>query len=293
MTARSSHDASQVMIVTGAASGIGRCLAGQLANRGHRLVLADLNLAMLEAAAAEAGWSAETTLLRSLDVREASQWQSVVDEAMRHWGRLDVLWNVAGYLRPGYVHQTEYEQIALHLDTNAKGTIVGSQITARMMVEAGRGHIVNVASMAALTAVPGIALYSASKFAVRGFTLALAQELRPHGVFATVVCPDAVRTPMLDLQLDYHEAALTFSAAKPLEVERLCELLVGRVLQRKPVEAIFPWHRGWIAKAANLSPKLAHWMGPWLTRVGRVRQEKMRSQRAQARIDEGLGPVSH
>jgi NAD(P)-dependent dehydrogenase (short-subunit alcohol dehydrogenase family) len=75
------------------------------------------------------------------------------------------------------------------------------------------------ASPAAFAPVPGLSLYAASKFAVRGFSLAAAQELRRHGVFVTVVCPDAVRTPMLALQRDYPEAALTFSGPRTLGVE--------------------------------------------------------------------------
>src|SRR5205085_5137897 len=130
------------------------------------------------------------------------------------YGRVDVLMNVAGYLLPGYIHETSADQIERHMDINAKGLMLGTQAAARVMVRQGQGHIINIASMAALAPVPGLCCYSASKYAVRAFSLAVAQELRPHGVYVTAVCPDAVQTPMLDLQVDYQEAAMTFSGRR-------------------------------------------------------------------------------
>lgn len=95
------------------------------------------------------------------------------------------------------------------------------------MVRQGHGHIVNVAS---LGPIPGIALYSASKYAVRSFSLAAAQELRAHGVAVTTVCPDAVKTPMFDHQIAYREAALTFTAPRVLRVEEVSRVILGKVL---------------------------------------------------------------
>ena len=75
--------------------------------------------------------------------------------------------------------------------------------------------------MRAYPPIPGIALYSASKFAIRGFTLALAMEVEQYNVNVTCICPDAVATPMLDLQIDYEEVALTFSGTKPLSAKEI------------------------------------------------------------------------
>ena len=109
---------------------------------------------------------------------------------------------MAGVLRVERVEDLQPESVALQLDVNTKGVILGTQAAAKVMVGQGRGHIINIASMAALAPVPGISVYSASKFAVRGFSLAAAQELEDRGVQVTVVCPDAVDTPMVDYQLD-------------------------------------------------------------------------------------------
>src|SRR5690606_20076022 len=126
--------------------------------------------------------------------------QVLLGEIIASHGSLDLLLNVAGVLRPGHVHVLSAGEIDLHLDVNAKGVMYGTQAAAREMVRHGGGQIINIASMAALAPIPGIALYSASKFAVRAFSLAVAYELAPHNVRVSVICPDAVSTPMLDLQ---------------------------------------------------------------------------------------------
>lgn len=270
---------SQVMVLTGCASGIGRHLAGVLAAQGHRLLLTDLNLPGLHEAAQQAGWDPTRTALRQLDVRDAAAWNGALDAAIERWGRLDVLLNIAGYLQPGLVHLQPAEQVDRHIDINTKGTLYGTLAAAARMVPQGNGHIINIASMAGLAPVSGISLYTASKFAVRGFSLAVANELRPHGVAVTVVCPDAVKTPMLDLQLDYPEAALTFSGSRPLELGEIERLIVRHVLPRRPMEAILPRSRGWLAKLTSALPGLSRRLLPLLEKKGLAGQSAARARR--------------
>lgn len=147
---------------------------------------------------------------------------------------------------------------------------------------AGRGgHVVNVASLAALAPIPGLALYSASKHAVRAFSIAAAEELAPAGIAVTVVCPDAVATPMLDIQVDDPSAALTFSGGRVLTAGEVAELLAGRVLDERPIEIALPASRAWLARAASLAPGLAAWLRPWLERRGRERQKALQREASQ------------
>jgi 3-oxoacyl-[acyl-carrier protein] reductase len=263
-------------VVTGCASGIGKQLTGALARDGHRVLATDVRLDALRAAAAEGAWSEERVHLRALDVRDAAAWDATVDEAVAAFGRVDVVMNVAGYLKPGYVVDTVPEDVDRHLDINTKGVIFGTRAAARHMLTQGGGHVVNIASMAALAPVPGISLYTASKYAVRAFSLAAAQELRPRGVYVTVVCPDAVATPMLDLQKDYKEAALTFSAPRILTTDEVVALLLGDVLRRRPLEVILPRSRGWLARVADIFPELGVYLGPLLQRQGASKQRRFR-----------------
>ncbi len=119
-------------------------------------------------------------------------------------------------MRPGHTPELLDGDVELQIGVNLKGVIYGTREAARLMLRqpdlARRGHIVNIASLAALAPIPGLTVYSATKYAVRAFSLAAAEELRPLGIAVTVVCPDAVKTPMLDLQVGYEEAALTFTA---------------------------------------------------------------------------------
>ncbi|MFP4601078.1 MAG: SDR family NAD(P)-dependent oxidoreductase, partial [Persicimonas sp.] len=141
-----------------------------------------------------------------------------------------------------------------------------------VMVEQGEGHIINVGSLASLAPVPGLSLYTASKFAVRGFSLAAAQELRPLGVFVSAVLPDAVATPMLDLQVDYEEAAMTFSGTRPLSLAEVEAVILEKVLTQRPLEVALPAHRGGLARLANLIPQVSMVIAPLLRKIGLRKQ---------------------
>ncbi|MEW6775853.1 MAG: SDR family oxidoreductase [Bdellovibrionota bacterium] len=269
--------ASQVMILTGCASGIARHVAEVLARDGHHLLLTDVNQQGLLGAAEEKGWSKNPEIaLKKLDVRDPAAWEEAVASAVQKWGRLDVLLNIAGYLKPGFTHQVSAEEVDRHFDINVKGLIHGTRVAARQMVAQRAGHIVNIASMAGIAPIPGLSLYSGSKFAVRGFSLAAAQELRPHGVFVTTICPDAVQTPMLDLQRDYKEAAMTFSGPRALSVEEIADAIL-KALEEKPLEVRITPPRSGRAIAAqivNAFPDLALRIGPLIQKQGLKRQKQ-------------------
>ncbi len=270
---------TRVVMLTGAAGGIGNTLAAEIVRRGDCLMATDIDLKSLTRAAESQGWLSPNVRLGQLDVRDPQDWQQAVQDVIDTWGKLDVLLNVAGYVHPGWVHEIDPTEIDRHIDINTKGVLHGTQVAARHLVERGEGAIVNIASMAALAPIPGISLYSASKFAVRAFTLAVAQELRPHGVHVSVVCPDAVQTAMLDKQIDFPEAALTFSGPRALTAEEVAAAVLDRALARKQVEVIVPRHRGWLAKLSNLWPRLAQAILPRLSKSGAEKQQEALKKR--------------
>jgi 3-oxoacyl-[acyl-carrier protein] reductase len=270
--------AGRVCVVTGGASGIGRALVTALVAAGDRVVAADVDEAGLGRAAGAEGWPQARVARRRLDVRDAPAWASLLDSVEGEFGPLDVLVNNAGVLRPGAIAAADAADVDYHLDVNAKGAIYGTLAAARRMASRG-GHVVNVASLAALTPVPGLALYAASKHALRGFSLSAALELRPLGVWVTCVCPDAVATPMLDLQLDYAEAALTFSGAAPLTPAAVARAVVDVALVERPLELTLPPARGALAKAAGALPDLSRYLAPAFERKGRARQAALRKRR--------------
>lgn len=266
---------SRVVFVTGAAGGIGQKAVQSFLSAGDLVCAADINDAGVKAAAGKAKWSADQTLIVKLDVRSAKSWKSALQACVKKWKRLDVLVNNAGYLLPAYVPSITEEMLDRHLDINAKGVILGTAEAARIMRAQGAGHIINIASLAGVAGIPGISVYSASKHAVRGFTLAAAQELRPAGVYVTVICPDAVKTPMLDLQKDYAEAALTFSGSKYLEPSDVVDAM-HRALAKKSREILVPASRGMLAKLASAFPSFTAGVAGIMEKKGKANQTRFR-----------------
>jgi 3-oxoacyl-[acyl-carrier protein] reductase len=265
----------RTFLVTGCASGIGRALANAIVSRGHRLVATDRDLLALQDHATNARWPDTQVLVRKVDVTDPIEWDAVVAIGTKRFGSIDVLVNVAGYLMPGWAHEVEEDAVHRTFDVNVKGVVFGMRAVLPGMIERHAGHIINVASLAALAPIAGIGLYSASKYAVRGYSLAAAQELRPKGVKVTVVCPDAVRTPMLELQRDYEQAAMTFSGPRVLEPEDVVRAILDDALVRAPLELWLPSHRGLLARLADLMPRAAQAIEPILRKRGRSRQHDL------------------
>jgi 3-oxoacyl-[acyl-carrier protein] reductase len=271
--------APQTFFLTGAASGIGRHLADKLIAQGRCVFATDINFDALAAHAQKQNWPEQRVRLRRLDVRDHAAWSEAIDETVAAFGDLDVAMNIAGYMLAGWIHEFPPEEVDRHFDINAKGVIYGTQAAARRMMKQGHGHIINIASIAALAPIPGVALYSAAKYAVRAFSLAAAQELRPHNVYVTAICPDAVRTPLLDPQRGIEAAALVFSSPKLFSVEDIARVILERAIPHKPMEIVIPAHRGWLAHVTNMFPQLAFKLGPFFRKRGEARQAEFFARR--------------
>jgi 3-oxoacyl-[acyl-carrier protein] reductase len=266
----------KVILITGCASGIGRYLAENLYRQGHLLAVADVNENGLKEAAERNGWDSGKAIVQRMDVTRRSEWEDLIRAALDRWGQIDVLMNIAGVIRPGFIHETDFDMIDYHIDINLKGTIIGTKLVSEQMVKQRNGHIINIASMAGISPVSGLDLYSTSKFGVRGFTLSIAHKLKEHNVAVTVVCPDLVDTPMLTLQLDYPEAALTFSGSRHLTVEEIGQVILEQGFKRKKLEIVYPTSRGLTAKIASFQPSLANLLFNTLIEKGLKRQKKLK-----------------
>jgi 3-oxoacyl-[acyl-carrier protein] reductase len=264
---------TKIFMLTGCASGIGRHMAEALLKQGARVLVTDINYQALQEIF-QNHRDPDLVRMKELDVRSAESWEKAFEFAIENWGKVDVLMNIAGYLLPGYINEVSIEEINKHIDINTKGVIFGTHLAVKQMLDQGFGHIINIASLAGIAAVPGLNLYSASKFAVRGFSLAVAEELKPHGIFVTVVCPDAVRTPMLDSQANYEEAALTFSGSRILSLTDIEDLILNKVLKNKPCEVMFPVSRGIMAKLSSAFPNLVSFVAPSLKNKGLKKQKE-------------------
>ncbi len=268
--------------LTGAASGLGLHLTQCFVDRGWRVAATDIDIEALESHAKDRGWDSEQVIVGQLDVGDGAAWRAVSDIVMRRWGRVDVLVNNAGYLHPGWLIDSTEEDLDRHMSVNFKGVALGSRVAGRLMRERGQGHIINVSSLAGIAPIPGLGLYSASKSATRAFSRVLADELRPDGVHVTVLCPDAIETPMLRMEEQHEAAALAFSGNRVLSVDDVARVVFDRILVRRPVEVTVPVWRGFLARLADSLPGIARLMLAGLSRKGRRAQEKRLAQRSES-----------
>ena len=262
----------KIFIVTGASSGIGLALTKQLLSSNERVCACDIQTKPL--ADLQQVHAADSLMVRQLDVRDAQAWQALVEAVVQQWQRIDVLCNVAGVLRENWVADTSAAEVDLHFDINVKGSIFGMQAVLPVLRAQQYGHIINIASLAALSPVPGLALYSASKFAIRAFSLAAAMELAEQGIAITAICPDAVQTPMLDQQKGKEQAALTFSGKRALTTQEVVDAILGPALNDRPLEIILPPLRGVLAKAANAFPAISARQVKRFRKLGMQRQQQ-------------------
>lgn len=257
----------EVVLVTGAASGIGRHLVGRLLDRGARVAATDVDWDGLRAAAREEAWPEARTWWGRLDVADAEQWREAVETVSNLWGPIDCAINVAGYIEPGSVIELDPEAISRQIDVNLKGTIFGTRIVGARMVDRGEGHLVNIGSLASMVALADIGVYSGTKFGVRGFTLAAAHELASDGVDVSLVLPDVVDTPMLEKEAVLEDAAFMFSRGEPLSVADVGDAVV-RVLDDRPLEVAVPRWARWLARLGTVAPHLVRLLRPLLDRLG-------------------------
>jgi len=258
--------------LTGCASGIGRHLTGELARRGQCIFATDANWQGLETAAREDTWQRERVFRKRLDVRNQEEWQTVFSDAAAAMGHVDVCMNIAGIMRCAWVHEASHDELHEQVDGNVKGVMFGTQAAARHMAERRSGHIVNIASIAGLAPIPGLAVYCGTKYAVRGYSLSAACELRKYNVAVTTVCPDAVDTPLLHFAPDNDAADIVFSASRMLNVDEISALILNRVLTKRPLIAAMPWRRILLARLAELFPSLAIRLSGSMAAKGRRRR---------------------
>lgn len=182
----------RAVLVTGAASGIGRATAVRLAAEGASVLCADIDLAGAEETAA--GLAGAAAL--HLDVTDPAACDAAVAETLTRFGRIDGLANVAGIGSFGHVAATTDAQWQRVIAVNLSG-VFQMMRAALPRLEAGRGAIVNIASAAGLVATPYAAAYSASKSGVVGLTRSVAAEYAAKGVRVNAICPGAVDTPLI------------------------------------------------------------------------------------------------
>lgn len=185
--------ANKVAIVTGGASGIGRALCTELARRGAIVIVADLNGEEARRTAEGLEGPAGSASAAQVDVASPDSLQTLIRDTLARHGRIDLLFNNAGVGWTGDFHEMSRAHADRVVDINLNGVVYGALAAYPAMVAQRSGHIVNTSSFfAGLIPVPGKTVYSATKHAIVGFSLALRAEARRLGVRVSVVCPSFI-----------------------------------------------------------------------------------------------------
>jgi NAD(P)-dependent dehydrogenase (short-subunit alcohol dehydrogenase family) len=272
-----------VAIVTGAGGGLGRAIALELANRGYLVHATDLDPDAAARTAAELGTGARSS---ALDVRDEGACRALAAEAATRGGTLDLWVNNAGVLATGLSWEQDEATRRTMLEVNALGTMNGTVAALEPMIASGRGHVINVISLAGIVAAPGEVNYSASKHAAMAFTLGTLFDLRRsglEGIELSAVCPDGIWTPMLEDKLDDPDAAGSFSGHLLTPEQVATE--VGKLTERPRPVLILPRWRGLQLRLLDLFPRLTLRLLPWAMRDARRKQ-----RRYKRRIEAGKWP---
>jgi NAD(P)-dependent dehydrogenase (short-subunit alcohol dehydrogenase family) len=251
-------------VVTGGGRGIGREIARMLVARGLDVLVTDVNEAAAAETAAELGPRCSSM---AQDVRDADSHRAVA-AAATEVGPIQVWVNNAGILRTQKTWDHPDDEVRAMVDANLLGVLWGSRAAVEAMRKGG-GDIVNMASMSAFGAVPGLAIYGATKHAVRAFSESLQGDLDDsHIPIRThAICPDGVDTGMVRERQGDTEAAIIFSTPRLLRPEEVAQK-VGEVIgKRKPLVAI-PTSRMVITRTMALFPNLSLRLLPLFKKQG-------------------------
>lgn len=221
-------------VVTGGAVGIGRAICAALAARGARVAVADIDAAAAHRTAADLGPGHAAV---EIDVTRRASVEAGLAAAAEALGGFDLLCANAGVSTMNRAIDLTDAEWDHNFDVNARGVFLTNQIAARRFLDQGAGCIVNTASLAGKVGAPLLAHYSASKFAVVGWTQALARELAPAGIRVNAVCPGFVRTGMQKREVAW-EAELRGMTPEAVVADYVAQTPLGRLEEAEDVAEV-------------------------------------------------------
>jgi len=221
--------AGKVAVVTGAGSGIGQALAIELGRRGAKLAISDVNTEGLAVTEEKLRAIGAPVKADRLDVTEREAFLLYADAVKAHFGKVNQIYNNAGIAFTGDVEISQFKDIERVMDVDFWRVVTGTKAFLPYLLESGDGHVINVSSLFGIFAVPGQSAYNAAKFAVRGFTESLRQEMlaKRHPVAVTAVHPGGIKTAI----------ARNATAAEGLDPQELAAVFDKKLANTTPERA--------------------------------------------------------
>ena len=230
----------KVVVVTGAGSGIGQALTIKLGRRGAKLAISDVDsdgLARTEALIRSMGAPVKAD---RLDVTEREAVEAYADAVDAHFGAVNQIYNIAGIAFMGDIEVTEFKDLERVMDIDFWGVVNGTKAFLPHLITSGDGHVVNMSSMYGLFGVQGPAAYNSAKFAVRGFTEALRQEMAVARLPVKVTCvhPGYIKTPLIRnataaTGLDTNALDAVFTKVAITSPQRTAKIILNAVAKNK------------------------------------------------------------
>jgi len=227
---------NQVVLITGASQGIGRCLAIDLARRGATVIGCGRSRERLRETLDEIRGASPSSTVIACDVGDRAQVRAMIERTLADFGRIDVLINNAGIGMRKPLVETPLDVIEEIMRTNYLGMVYCTHEVLPAMIARRSGHIVNISSGAGMIGTLNMAAYCASKFAMNGFSESLYHELRPLGIHVSVVCPGPVATEFNRLFADLPPKSPPSLVSTPEAISQA----VIRAIERRSIEVVVP-----------------------------------------------------
>jgi hypothetical protein len=271
----SSYDfAGKTVFITGASKGVGRATTEAFHGAGANVVLVARSIGPLE----EAAEGLERSLVISLDVSDLDAMERALEQTVDHFGSLDGIVNNAGAHFRGDLEKRTPEEVATMVDVNLRAPLVLTRMALPYLRQQSSGFVVNVASLAGKVPLDGAATYSSTKFGLRAFTYAMAQELEGSGITVSAVSPGPIDTSFIMDELDEVED-IVFSQ-KMCTAEDVADMILA-CAEDGEVEREFPVSGAKLATLAYLMPGLRQRLKPLLKAKGRRTKERLRRERGE------------
>ncbi|HWU31398.1 MAG TPA: SDR family NAD(P)-dependent oxidoreductase [Marmoricola sp.] len=249
---------NKVVVITGAGSGIGRALSLKAASKGARLAISDWNEAGLNETVAllkESG--AKEIKADRLDVSDKAAFAAYAQVVAEHYGVVNVIINNAGVTYSGPVTEIDYDNFEWIMSINFWGVVYGTQEFLPHLIASGDGHVVNISSLFGLISMPGQATYNASKYAVRGYTEALREDMliSGHKVGVTCVHPGGIKTGIarngrVTSGEDHTKLAEIFDEKLArMSPDKAADIIIGAVMANRPRQLV------------GIDAHAIHWIG--------------------------------
>lgn len=254
----------KVAFITGSAGGIGRETALLLSQKGFTLFLTDRK-EQISSLKEFVGSLNKNHIAYPCDIVSPKECSVAIKECIKRFGRIDILINNAGIMRPAKFHNVSMDAIEEQIDVNIKGTIRLTHL-AMPHLKSSKGKLIILSSLAGIVPAPHHSIYSATKFALRGFALSLYLEWKELGIRVTNILPGTIQSPMTQFMASQDSSPMAY-LNPPLPASDVAQA-IAEAIDSDIAEVYVPYSQGLLARIALLFPYLLQWIYPILAKKG-------------------------